>query len=170
MPFNPLIRLATLACFTAASAIPATYISSDGQLLNTTSLLSSRATPLYIFCKCGLKLNVADTNAAVAKITSGPEIDMPAFGANWQQSGNMVAFACALGNSVNINTRQYTYDVQTLVTSVCGQWTAGAVFHSDSNFVIGYMDAPFTQDRCTQAKLIQYNSVGGTTDDLRYRC
>lgn len=151
MFLKTLVQMATLASIAAASAIPAipaVNFSYEGVLLNTTSLLDARDTPLYIFCKCGLKLNVADTNAAVAKITSGPEIDMPARGANWQQSGNVIAFGCAFGNSVNVFTRQYLYDVQTLITTQCGQWTAGAVFDTQSNFAMGYMDAPFTQDRC----------------------
>lgn len=171
-----IIQLAALAYLAASSAIPSPVP------FNVTETLSRRDDLLpKILCKCHDKLNIADTNTAVAKITSGKTIytgdGYP--NANWQQSGNVVSFVCAFNTPTVIESAQYLYDVRTLITDVCGQWTAGAVYYPHDpkyidprGLIVGYMDAPFSLDRCWQAGQEAYNDQWTSIDsgDRSYKC
>lgn len=167
--------LAFVTYLAASSAVP-TPLS-----FNITETLSRRDDLLpKILCKCHDKLNIADTNNAVSKITSGRDIySGPSPGANWQQSGNVVAFMCAFNTPTVIFSVQYLYDVQTLITSVCGQWTAGVVYYPHDpkytdprGLIIGYGFAPFSLDRCWQAGQEANNDQWTSIDsgDRHYKC
>jgi hypothetical protein len=159
------LQLATLVCLATCTSISARRsssstvygdLSSRSSSSNTTSShLEVRDSGIYIFCNCNDHLNPADTNNVVDKITSGPQdISAGARSANWQQSGNVVGFYCNFANGGSILNAEYRIAVQQQITSVCGQWIAGTVFFTDSNSAIGYMDAPFTQDRCQETTLV----------------
>ena len=70
--------------------------------------------------------------------------------------------------------------MQTLITDVCGQWTAGAVYYPHDpkyiddprGLITGYMDALFTLDRCWQAGQEAYNDQWTSIDsgDRSYKC
>ena len=68
-----------------------------------------------------------------------------------------MGFFCTFGNGGAVSDNEYRIAVQRQIKSVCDQWAARTVFFTDSNSAIGYMDAPFTTDRCQETTLPSIN-------------